>query len=565
MPADERHRAQLQRQSLLSVVPGQAHGADLRKHHRPRATSRRAAATLGPHLPLRVARSARLRCPATEAAAKKFGVDGLDKEHTGNTIGDLRALRLDAVLAHDPRLPLPDWLTQYERFEEARSAELEIYSQIAQRVDELSDGREQEKARHLVRLLRKHDLVIAFDSCPLTLHVLRDRLAEHEDVQVLVATGGNRAAQRAVQRAFELGSDTRRAIALCSNALAEGVNLQQASALVHLDMPSVVRIAEQRVGRVDRMDSPWEVIESWWPRDAPEFALVADERLGARLELVGDLLGANVQLPTAPEQIVQPEVVIQELQRQESIQVNLLDDAFAPVRAFLEGPGQLISAETYLKLRRSEAKIVSAVATVRAARAWGFFAVQGSLRNAPRWVFVEGASGRVSAAIDQVAESLRASLAGCEDIELDQRAEKVLQGLVDQLENGAGLLLPRRKQRALAQLKSVLESYEQEAIERAEGDRLRVVQELRAMASDSAIDHDDLAEAWFAAIRSRWRELLAAQTKKRRRRALRLDNLTVELQRNPLSKDVLDRLREKVKFATPLAERIVAAIIGVPG
>ena len=33
----------------------------------------------------------------------------------------------------------------------------------------------------------------------------------------------------------------------------EGVNLQGASAIVHLDLPTTLRVAEQRV---DRMDSP---------------------------------------------------------------------------------------------------------------------------------------------------------------------------------------------------------------------------------------------------------------------------------------------------------------------
>lgn len=51
-------------------------------------------------------------------------------------------------------------------------------------------------------------------------------------------------------------------IGLCSDRLSEGENLQQAACVVRLDMPSLARIAEQRVGRVDRMDDPHREIEA---------------------------------------------------------------------------------------------------------------------------------------------------------------------------------------------------------------------------------------------------------------------------------------------------------------
>jgi hypothetical protein len=70
---------------------------------------------------------------------------------------------------------------------------------------------------------------------------------------------------------------------------------------VHLDMPSVVRIAEQRVGRIDRMDSPHVSIEAWWPKDAKECALTSDQRLLERYEMVDSLLGSNMPLPDQPD------------------------------------------------------------------------------------------------------------------------------------------------------------------------------------------------------------------------------------------------------------------------
>jgi hypothetical protein len=503
----------------------------------------------------------------TDAACKRFRIRGVDKQPVGDRIGQLRALQSQAPPEHDTCVPVPDWLTNPVEYRKACAQELATYLRIAACVERLSDGREREKARHLIRLLDEHEQVVAFDFRPITLHLLRDLIVRDEKVHVLIATGGKRAERRAVQHAFGLGARTKNVIALCSNAMAEGINLQQASAVVHLDMPSVVRVAEQRVGRIDRMDSPHDEIESWWPRDASEFALSADERLGARLELVGDLLGSNVSLPEEPanpDEVLPPETVIEELKQQEKLQLEL-DDAFAPVRAFVEeGDGQLVDAETYNALRRSEAKVLSAVALVRARRPWGFFAIRGSERNAPRWAFVDGESNKVVTALDEVASSLRDNLSDREDLpDFDQRATRVMNRLLDQLEEGAERLLPRRKQRALSQMRQVLAKYQSRVIQQS-SERLAVVTELSALVSDRAIDHDELADAWLAAIRSRWRVLLAAGPKRRRTRLRRLAELTTDLMETPLSDLALQQLRSKVGLAIPVAERVVAAIVGVP-
>jgi superfamily II DNA/RNA helicase len=84
------------------------------------------------------------------------------------------------------------------------------------------------------------------------------------DYQELIRThgvGGNKQANEKLQERLNPATGSGHIIALCSDAMSEGVNLQRASAMLHLDMPSVVRYAEQRVGRIDRMDSPHDQIE----------------------------------------------------------------------------------------------------------------------------------------------------------------------------------------------------------------------------------------------------------------------------------------------------------------
>lgn len=506
----------------------------------------------------------------TQAAKSKFDLPRLDKSESGEVLARLR----DALEKGPPRVAsvlqpfVPPWLLDPKEHARACEEEQALYEELVALCEKLSSGRERAKAKHLKRLLERHGLVVAFDSRPITLAVMR-KLVERRGLEVFLASGGRKADQRAVQRAFTLGADTSSALALCSNSMAEGINLQQASAVVHLDMPSVVRIAEQRVGRIDRMDSPHDSVESWWPKDAVEFALSSDEKLDERLDLVGDILGANVSLPLevdAPH-VVDTEDFVKEMEEDERNQIELLDDAFSPVRDLVEGETALVDATTYAAVRKSKAKVLSAVAVVRSSCAWGFFALPGSSRSAPRWMFFEpGDSGQLNTALEDVAAAVRVRLHDAEDARLDQHAVEIMENLLDDIQRRARLLLPRRKQRALEQMTTVLEAYRRQARKARDDERTAVVEQLLGFVEgDARIDLDELAERWLAAIRPRWRETLENNGRRGRRSGLRrLAGLVPGLKRTPLTFTELVGIRDGVRLARPIAERVVAAIIGVP-
>ena len=120
--------------------------------------------------------------------------------------------------------------------------------------------------------------------------------------------------------------------------MSEGFNLQGASAVVHLDMPTVVRQAEQRVGRVDRLDSPFPTIEAWWPDDAPEFALTTDQKFLARHRFVAELLGLNIEVPR-PESIATRQLIKEFEQEAATPHAwDQLSDAFEPVAVLWRAP-----------------------------------------------------------------------------------------------------------------------------------------------------------------------------------------------------------------------------------
>lgn len=287
-----------------------------------------------------------------------------------------------------------------------------IYRAILDRVPRMSPAREEAKAARLTALLERHELVLAFDSRPITLAELRDRLtARCSTCRVLIATGEAHSQRQTLLEDFRPGSGQHRVIGLCSNSLlSEGVNLQQASVLVHLDMPSVVRIAEQRVGRIDRMDSPHAEIEVWWPDGAPEFALSSDERFIERFETVESLLGSNLPLPgewhEGEARPVHTGAFVTERERRIGFEDwTDVQDAFESVRRLVEGDEALIPERLYANARIREPGAATTVAAVHADHPWAFFALRLGPYAAPAWVLYLSLPGAPLTDFSEVADA----------------------------------------------------------------------------------------------------------------------------------------------------------------
>ena len=124
-----------------------------------------------------------------------------------------------------------------------------MYEEIGRLGEQLSDARERAKTALLVRLALKHQVLLAFDSRLITLADLERRLRGATDHEVVLATGSDASGRRRVRQAAARHASTHKMIALCSDSMTEGLNLQRASAIVHLDMPSVIRTAEQRAAK----------------------------------------------------------------------------------------------------------------------------------------------------------------------------------------------------------------------------------------------------------------------------------------------------------------------------
>ncbi len=366
--------------------------------------------------------------------------------------------------------------------------------------------------------------------------------------------------------------DARPTIALCSDSMAEGINLQSASALVHLDLPSVVRIAEQRAGRVDRMDSAHAAIEIWWPRDAEAFALTSDDRLVERYDAVESLLGSNFPLPDAlfdrREHTVDPDELIDEYESGRGERWDGIDDAFAPVRGLVDGDARLIDAPTYNAARRERRSSRAIVSAVAADTPWAFFCLAGSDADAPRWVLLADDLAAPTTELAEIERELRRRLHNVETSRpVDAAASRALAGWSEQLARAERQLLPRRMQRALDEMAAVLDDWISRAAARRDRARLDGYRAIRRMLEASGTegtpDWEEVAGRWLELIRPLWYEQLGARN---RRRPLLLRDIRREViaHEDTLGPRLIDSFhRDPVGIQPQPDERITAAIVGV--
>ena len=507
----------------------------------------------------------------TEAAAKRF-----DLEHTGKSASSGNIISSVAQLAgtipsNELSCDVPEWLRDPDAHREACEREIKLYRRIEELVHTLSPSRDVEKASLLMDLIREKQRVLAFDRHPITLASFTTILAETApDAHVILATGSRKAAKKKLERVFALDSRHDGAVALCSDALAEGINLQGAPVLVHLDMPSVIRLAEQRIGRIDRMDSRHESVDVYWPDDSAEFALRADEVFLTRHREVADLLGSNVPLPDGmkkgKEERLDPKLWIRKIEEFAAKESTWdgIRDVFEPVRGLLEGENALVPENVYRTVRHSEARVLSAVSVVTAPEEWSFYAVGGSDRTAPRWVYLEPDAESPVVDLHEVVARLRDRLqAGVASREHDEQAARRLSWDMDRLRNAEMLLIPKKKQRAISEMIAVLGRYLKDSSAEEDPERHEVLRYLLDLstgtAADISIDLRALADWWLDVIRPVWHAHLST----RRRRPALLKEIRKELEADPISTGQLRTIEDVDLWTQPISERVVAAIVAI--
>jgi len=522
---------------------------------------------------LRSSRAALIEHIQGTQAALEF--EKLSESAKRNATGNLLA-SLDELKGYPPghglSIEVPVWLTDPDAHMAAIEAEIQLYQHILQLVCDMSAGREMAKGKHLAQQAKKHALSIAFDSKPISLAVIQKYLLESSPgIEAIIATGENKKERKKTQRLFDHSSDAKGIVALCSDSMSEGINMQQASVVTHLDMPSVVRIAEQRVGRVDRMDSPHKKIQAWWPEDAEQFALSTDDRFVERLETVDVLIGSNMPIPDAIRSNSKKRISVQQvISEQEALQNaeiswDNLHDALQPVREIVQGETALFSDEVYEEYRFEKARVLSRVSVVKSRRSWAFFCISGTLLGAPRWVFFHSDRDKPLVRLDEITAALREVLNDeVSNLDMDAKASAQLDSYLNRLLDSERELLPRRKRRALEEMVAVLVAYRKAAGADQNQQALefynKLLDILKMKDRRYVPDWGVIADRWLYLIRPIWYKRL---TDKRKRPLLLKDIRTDLLGESRLEFEDIVQQFSNLPRAVSADKRVVAVILGV--
>ena len=172
-----------------------------------------------------------------------------------------------------------------------------------------------ERAAHLLALRTRHpgEKIVVFSQYAESVNTMFRLMRSHVGVAALTATGGL-VAGGALTRAETLGRFAPRAqgagrvpeahridLLLATDLLSEGVNLQDASVVVHLDLPWTPARLEQRVGRLARMESRHAsvAVYAMLPPASSERIVRVEQRLRDKLRLATRLVGvAGTILPS---------------------------------------------------------------------------------------------------------------------------------------------------------------------------------------------------------------------------------------------------------------------------
>ncbi len=166
------------------------------------------------------------------------------------------------------------------------------------------------RAEHLLRFFRESPAqkIVAFAQYSATIATLYRRLANRPGVAMLTASGaqvagGKLSRHDTIERFAPLANHRRpppRAemidVLLTTDLLSEGVNLQDAGIIVHLDVPWTAARLDQRVGRVARMGSAHSRVRVYQvrPPASAELVLRGQMLVRGKWDLARALVGAGV-------------------------------------------------------------------------------------------------------------------------------------------------------------------------------------------------------------------------------------------------------------------------------
>jgi len=501
----------------------------------------------------------------TDVALDYFGIKS-PKNKSGNQIETIEKMKDKLPRRSFDAELFPTWLTQLDEFQAICHEEIATYARIAEFAKKLSGERERGKVQELMHLQEKHSLIVAFDSTVITLQYFQSLFIKENYSSVIHVVAGNaKSTREKVLEAYKLGSTASNQIALCSDQMAEGVNLQQASAIMLLDLPSVLRIVEQRIGRIDRMDSPHVAIEIFWPNDSDVFALKGDQRLVEISKMAEDIYGSNITLPN--------QLRDKHFKKAKSVKglINQYEEyaksdhawegmhhSFRDVIDLKEGNSAIIEEAVYDQIKEVQASIKCRVSFAESESSWSFFALKGSKSKSPRWYFID-AEENLYTKYPEICKQLRAHLTG-KNTNLKWN-DSSLKRFIKVMRKKEIEMLPNKHQRAIDVAKNVLESKLKKTKDEATKKLLQVnIKLLKPNNEDVIVDFYEFAKQWIDVLQP----ILDKKRAKAKRTVYNLSSLKRDHNSFEFDDVLLRRIAENCPYTDRIDNKIASCIIGVP-
>lgn len=520
---------------------------------------------------MRSSRCALMEVLAGSEYAMDFYMFDSVKSKTGNVIQRIKDCKKKLPVTDFKKSLLPDWLTDFYGYKLVCDEDTLILEQILSLTKKLSNARDNAKVELLYNKANQYQKLLAFDSTILTLDYFKKKLNDkHPDIEVIVATGQSEKNKELVKEIYGRGSVfQRKSIALCSDAMSEGVNLQDARALVLLDTPSVLRLIEQRIGRLERMDSEHDKIHVYWADDSIEFSLNSDKKILDILAMTDSLIGNNVEIPKALyekhlKNAASTKNLIKAYEEYSSDEFAWegIKDSFQSLYDLVEGELAIISPDIYEQVKDVEATIKTRVSFVEANSEWSFFAIRGDSARSPKWYFIDE-GGKASTDFSEISDLLRNHLQNpsVKQEKWTTETNEYLLAAVKRLRRKEMELLPFKKKRALSIARKTLE-YHFDKEKTLDVKRLiKSVMQIFDIdnSSDYILDFNHFSDLWLEILQPILDAKRKAQIRKRKVISLR----DIKPKDIHLTSDILQRLIDSCQYNNNLDEMIVSCIIAI--
>lgn len=151
--------------------------------------------------------------------------------------------------------------------------------------------------------------LLIFSESRETVEYLVGRIREHVDARVISFSGqSDETARQTIianfdARAYRPSDDFR--ILVTTDVLAEGVNLHRAAIVINYDIPWNPTRLMQRVGRINRVDTPFDTIRvyNFFPTDEGDDIIKLKDAAAAKIHAFIEMLGTDARLLTDGEEI----------------------------------------------------------------------------------------------------------------------------------------------------------------------------------------------------------------------------------------------------------------------